>query len=88
LCAAKSAAGKSTLTSSLAQAPNTVLLSEDKLLSALYPEEILSVADYVRCSAAAQRDPAAGGGYPGCGQFGGADFPANTVATRAWMFTA
>ncbi|SHN31500.1 AAA domain-containing protein [Duganella sacchari] len=88
LVCGKIAAGKSTLTSSLAQAPNTVLLSEDKLLSALYPEEILSVADYVRCSARLRSAiQALVVDILAAGSSVVLDFPANTVATRAWMKT-
>lgn len=42
LVCGKIAAGKSTLTSELARAQNTVLISEDKWLSTLYPGEIQS----------------------------------------------
>ena len=88
LVCGKIAAGKSTLTSSLAQAPNTVLLNEDKLLSALYPGEILSVADYVRCSARLRSAiQALVVDILAAGSSVILDFPANTVATRAWMKT-
>jgi len=39
-------AGKSTLSTQLAQAPSTVLIREDAWLAALYPAEIRSIADY------------------------------------------
>ena len=46
----KIASGKSTLAKRLARAPGTVLLSEDQLLSTLYPGEIKTLDDYVRCA--------------------------------------
>jgi len=88
LVCGKIAAGKSTLTARLAQEPNTVLISEDKLLAILYPGEILSLADYIRCTTklrAAMQDLiedilAAGSSVV-------LDFPANTIASRNWMKT-
>ncbi|CUI95915.1 Uncharacterised protein [Achromobacter xylosoxidans] len=44
----KIGAGKSTLAARLASRPDTLLISEDAWLAALYPGEILSVADYGR----------------------------------------
>jgi predicted kinase len=44
----KIASGKSSLAARLAAGPGTVLLSEDQLLSRLYPGEILTLEDYVR----------------------------------------
>ncbi|GJJ01696.1 cell division protein ZipA [Duganella rhizosphaerae] len=88
LVCGKIAAGKSTLMSELARAPSTVLISEDKMLATLYPGEIQSLADYVRCTtklrAALQgliRDVLAAGSSVVL------DFPANTIATRSWMKT-
>ncbi|MBV6323073.1 AAA family ATPase [Duganella violaceipulchra] len=88
LVCGKIAAGKSTLTSELARAPNTVLISEDKLLAMLYPGEIVSLADYVRCTSKLRnamqgliRDVLAAGSSAVL------DFPANTIATRSWMKT-
>ena len=51
LLCGKIASGKSTLAAELAAAPGTVLISEDARLAPLYGEEMLSVADYVRCAA-------------------------------------
>ena len=48
LVCGKIAAGKSTLANRLASAPATVLISEDRWLSRLYPGEISSLEDYVR----------------------------------------
>lgn len=82
----KIAAGKSSLAGRLARAPATVLLSEDHWLSRLYPGEIASLADYVRCSARL-RD-ALGSHVETLLRAGLSivlDFPANTVASRQWM---
>ncbi|WP_147197056.1 ATP-binding protein [Pantoea sp. MBD-2R] len=51
LLCGKIASGKSTLARKLANAPLTVLLSEDRWLAALYADRMTSVADYVDCSA-------------------------------------
>jgi predicted kinase len=86
LMCGKIAAGTSTLTCQLADAPGTVLLSEDHLLARLYPGEINRVADYIRCSArlrdviASHVEALLRGGVSVV-----LDFPANTVGTRAWM---
>ncbi|MES2163076.1 MAG: ATP-binding protein [Pseudomonadota bacterium] len=88
LVCGKIAAGKSTLTSELARAPNTVLISEDKLLAILYPGEIASLADYVRCTTKLRS--ALQGLIRGMLDAGSSvvlDFPANTIATRSWMKT-
>lgn len=46
----KMAAGKSTLARALAAKENAVLLVQDDLLDRLYPGEILTIPDFVRCS--------------------------------------
>ena len=46
----KMAAGKSTLARELARAHQAVLFEEDHFLAALFPGEIRSIADYVKCS--------------------------------------
>jgi predicted kinase len=46
----KMAAGKTTLARELARKANAVLLVEDEFLATLYPNEIVGLADYVRCS--------------------------------------
>ncbi|OWT80506.1 MULTISPECIES: ATP-binding protein [unclassified Achromobacter] len=51
LVCGKIAAGKSTLAARLAQAPRTILISEDAWLAKLFPDEIHSVDDYIRCAA-------------------------------------
>ena len=82
----KIAAGKSTLTTRLAAAPHTVALSEDRRLARLYPGQINSVADYVR-HAALLREALAPHveALLRAGLSVVLDFPANTVANRAWM---
>ncbi len=84
----KIAAGKSTLTHRLAQAPATVLIGEDYWMSRLYKEELRSVADYVRYSARLRS--AMGGHVESLLKAGLSvvlDFPANTPVTRQWMRT-
>lgn len=44
----KMAAGKSTLARQIAQDYNAILLSEDDLLSQLYPEEIVDIPSYIK----------------------------------------
>ncbi|RFP16052.1 MULTISPECIES: ATP-binding protein [unclassified Duganella] len=88
LVCGKIAAGKSTLMSELSKAPNTVLISEDKMLATLYPGEIQSLADYVRCTTKL-RSALQGliRGVLAAGSSVVLDFPANTIATRSWMKT-
>ncbi len=68
--------------------PSTVVISEDFWLSRLVGPEMNDVADYVRCS---QRLRAVIGPHVQqllrLGVSVVLDFPANTVATRAWMKT-
>lgn len=82
----KIASGKSTLTARLGRLDGTVVIAEDDWLSALYPDEMTSVADYVRC---ASRLRGVIGPHVvsllGAGVSVVLDFPANTVETRAWM---
>lgn len=84
----KIAAGKSTLAASLAEAPDTILLSEDHLLARLYPEEIASLADYARCAARLREAIAPHiQALLRAGLTVVLDFQANTLATRAWSRT-
>ena len=86
LLVGKIAAGKSTLAADLGQAPGTIVVSEDQWLAALFAEELRSVDDYVRCSARLREGMA-----PHLISLLRADvsvvldFPANTLAARAWM---
>jgi predicted kinase len=86
LLCGKIAAGKSTLAARLAAEAGTVLIGEDAWLARLYPDEIAGVADYIRC-AARLRDAMAPHveGLLRAGLSVVLDFPANTVAARAWM---
>lgn len=82
----KIAAGKSTLAAELGRAPGTVIVSEDQWLAALFGDELNSIGDYVRCSARLRTamDPH----LIALLQSGLSvvlDFPANTVAMRAWI---
>ena len=86
----KIASGKSSLAGSLAgslaDAPQTILISEDQLLSRLYPGEIATIDDYVRV---ATRLRAAIGPHLEVLLRTGLnivlDFQANTPAARAWI---
>ncbi len=84
LLCGKIAAGKSTLAKTLAAEHAAILLSEDAWLARLYPGEVLSIADYLRC---AQRIQAVLGPLVvdllGAGVNVALDFPANTLANRA-----
>ena len=82
----KIAAGKSTLAAELARQPNTVLISEDFWMAALYPGEILTIDDYSKYSVrlcAAMGPHIAGVLRSGLSVV--LDFHANTVSRRAWM---
>ena len=86
LMCGKIAAGKSTLTAHLARQPHTVVVSEDHWLSRLYGEDMATVADYVRYSARlrATLQPHLVA-LLRSGLSVVLDFPANTLANRAWM---
>ncbi|MBE1291275.1 MAG: AAA family ATPase [Rhodobacteraceae bacterium] len=80
------ASGKSTLARQLAQEQGAILLSEDRWLSALFADELHTLADYVRCTARLRN--ALGPHVVALLQNGQAvvmDFAANTVETRAWL---
>ncbi|WP_315721183.1 MULTISPECIES: ATP-binding protein [unclassified Bradyrhizobium] len=86
LVCGKIAAGKSTLVAELGRRPATVVLAEDDWLAQLYPGEQTSLADYVRNSS---RLRAVMGPHVVALLRAGVsvvlDFPANTLASRAWM---
>jgi len=86
LVCGKIAAGKSTLTAGLGRLPRTVVVAEDQWLSQLYPGEQSTLADYVRNSS---RLRAVMGPHVVALLRAGVsvvlDFPANTLASRAWM---
>ena len=82
----KIASGKSSLAASIAKARQAILLSEDQLLSRLYPGEIVTLDDYVR---AATRLRHAIGPHIERLLLAGLDvvldFQANTPTARAWF---
>ncbi len=82
----KIASGKSTLAAQLAQGDKTVLIAEDAWLSALYGDQMATLADYVRCSAK-MRDTIGPHviALLNAGVTVVLDFPANTGETRQWM---
>jgi len=86
LVCGKIAAGKSTLCEQLASASRSVLISEDFWLTRVYPGEISTLEDYVRCS---ERLKKAIGPHVvdllGAGLSVVLDFPANTPGQRRWM---
>ncbi|MCR9220367.1 MAG: ATP-binding protein [Alphaproteobacteria bacterium] len=86
LLCGKIAAGKSTLAGKLAARPGTVCVSEDRWLAALFPNEIVSLDDYVRCSARLRE--AIGPHVTALLREGLSvvmDFPANTPRQRRWL---
>jgi len=86
LVCGKIASGKSTLARQLADKSKTILVSEDEWLSRLYPEDINTLNDYVRCTARL-RD-IMGNHIEQLLRAGNSvvlDFPANTPHTRNWM---
>lgn len=86
LLCGKIAAGKSSLAARLAEAPLTVIVSEDEWLSRLFSSEMASVEDYIRC--AAKLRAAMGPHLVALLKAGMSvvlDYPANTLANRAWM---
>ncbi|MDN7878857.1 AAA family ATPase [Burkholderia aenigmatica] len=85
LVCGKIASGKSTLVARLASAGPVVSISEDAWLAQLYPGEILSIDDYVRCATRVGNviaDHARAVLRAGVSVV--LDVPFNTVAARAW----
>ncbi|NWA81314.1 MULTISPECIES: AAA family ATPase [unclassified Pseudomonas] len=86
LLCGKIASGKSTLAKTLAAEHAAVVLSEDHWLAQLYPAEIQSIADYLRC---AQRVRGVLGplviNLLQSGVNVVLDVPANTRANREWL---
>lgn len=85
LLCGKIAAGKSTLATHLAAQQLAVLIREDDWMPRLYPGEILTLDDYVRCTG---RLRAAMAGHLAALLRAGVtvvlDFPSNTRASRTW----
>ena len=86
LLCGKIASGKSTLAKALVAEHAAVLLSEDAWLAQLYPGEVLSIDDYLRC---AERIRWVLGPLAVDMLVSGIDvvldFPANTLANRKWL---
>lgn len=81
----KIASGKSTLTARLAAAQRTVLISEDVWIAGLYPDEVHTLDDYVRCAARVKSVLTAHiQSLLSAGISVVLDFPFNTAGTRAW----
>ena len=86
LVSGKIAAGKSTLARELAGRPSTVLVSEDQWLSALYPDEMTTIENYMKYSMRLRE--IMGVHVQSLLQNGVSvvlDFPANTTGLRTWM---
>lgn len=82
----KIAAGKSTRAARLAEAPDTVLLSEDHFLSTLFPNEIVEIEDYRDRSARLERTLGPHiASLLAAGVNVVLDFQANTRRRREWM---
>ena len=86
LLCGKIAAGKSTLAARLASPENTVLITEDDWLAALFADELQKPKDYLRCAATlrvAMKPHIVA--LLRAGMSVVLDFQANTVESRAWM---
>lgn len=82
----KMASGKSTLAKQIAEQNSVVLISEDELLGALYPGQILDVASYAQYSGKLKLAMAPIlEGLLKNGTSVVLDFPANTVKQRKWI---
>src|SRR5262249_14978384 len=84
----KMAAGKSTMAKDLAVRQNAVLVVQDEFLAALYPDEILDIPDFVRCSSRLRNAIAP----HVCALLSRGisvvlDFPGNTMSQRIWFRT-
>jgi predicted kinase len=82
----KVASGKSTLAANLAAAENTVLVTEDTWLAAIFADELKTLADYLRCATRLRRAMAPHlVALLDSGMSVVLDFQANTVESRVWM---
>lgn len=82
----KMASGKSTLSKKLSVEYDAILLSEDAMLSVLYPSEITTIEAYVRYSSRLKevlKDPIIS--LLKNGNSVVLDFPANTKKQRSWF---
>lgn len=88
LLCGKIASGKSTLSTKLGSLPGTIIVSEDHWLAALFPNEILSISDYVHYSSRlrnAMKPHVLSLLKAGLSIV--LDFPANTQTNREWMMS-
>lgn len=86
LLCGKIAAGKSTLAAKLAGSDGTVRIVEDDWLAALYPNEMSTAQDYVRCASKLRK--VIGPHVVSVLNTGLSvvlDFQANTIESRQWM---
>ena len=86
LLCGKIGSGKSTLAAQLAQAPGTILVAQDFWMATLYPDELKNIDDYQRLAPrlrAAMRPHLIALLRAGLSLV--LDFPANTIAGRAWL---
>lgn len=86
LLCGKIGSGKSTLAAQLAQAPGTILVAQDFWMATLYPDELKNIDDYQRLVPrlrAAMRPHLIALLRAGLSLV--LDFPANTIAGRAWL---
>lgn len=82
----KMGAGKTTKSREIAQKRNAVLISEDEWLASLYPNSVVSLDDYIKCSGRlkpqmkrlVQSILISGTDVV-------MDFPANTIPQRVWF---
>ena len=82
----KMASGKSTLAKDLAEQKDAVLLVQDEFLDALYPEEIIDIPDFARCSSRLRSAVAPHiCALLSKGVSVVLDFPANNKDQRAWF---
>ena len=82
----KMGSGKSTIASEIAATTNAVLLSEDEWLSALYPNSIKSLDDYIHHSNLLKPQiKKTAQSIMSCGNDVVMDYPANTVGQRKWL---
>lgn len=85
LMCGKAASGKSTLAKELAAAATWVVVSEDVWLSQLYPGDIQTLEDYIRCAGRVRQLLSTY--IPQLLRAGVSvilDFPLNTINSRAW----
>lgn len=82
----KMGSGKSTKASEIAASTNAVIISEDEWLSALYPNTIKSLDDYIHHSNLLKPQiKKIAQSILSCGNDVVMDYPANTAGQRKWL---